>query len=376
MIDGVVDQPKQEEKLIDGVVDSVVLGEIVTRSSWHIFPVLKKLNKTWFDALTHRFPKYAFVHHILSNSLVIYSVDGLWVYNYARVLRRLPIPPIPENLRGYNVEFVLDDNYDSIFSFIPIRQRDGSLIYNVSMLDLTHGTMCRWTTLPSLQIRFSKYPIEAVKYPYTCSSFKTGNRICIKLIFRSWGPLIHPRAFSVWTLDGRNNSEWAQQWRCEVPVSGSLIQSFSDAENNTPFYVEIEVKIPLRGRTKSVKYLYHRCEQWRYTRRRYSMDGRIPEYILMVKNDWRRCEQPMIDFYIYDIKVRETYTRSEVSFHRAKLDDDTKSILPASNWNVFEDFWRPVAPFTYDWEAPRFPDRENNGRIVIQIVSNGYSGKK
>jgi len=60
----------------------------------------------------------------------------------------------PETLQA-RVEFVFDDNYDCIFSFTRIRAEDDRTIYNVSMLDLSEGTMCSWKNLPSLQYKVS-----------------------------------------------------------------------------------------------------------------------------------------------------------------------------------------------------------------------------
>ena len=351
------------EPLINGLDEDVVLGEVLTRVPWYDLPILKTLNRSWGHALTHFFPDYARGHQlILPNSLVIYRIPssrnpnsylGLWVYNYGRVLWRLPIPPIPENLHRF-VEFVLDDNYDRIFSFTRIREEDGSLRYNVSMLELSHGTMCSWKTLPSLPVRFSKNPIESSKYPFSCSSFKTtANGTCsIKLLFRSWGHGIDPHLFSMWTLDGScNDSEWVSQ-----AITRPLIERFNGAVKNTPFYVEIKVNIPLRGGTKSVKYLYQRCEQWRYNPEGRFSWNKTPEYIFMFKNDERHSEHNMMDFNIYHVKVRESYTRSQVSFHKAKLDDESKMILQASEWNSFEDFWRSWSPLYHNWEAPSFHD--------------------
>jgi len=95
----------------------------------------------------------------------------------------------------------------------------------------------------------------------------------------------------------------------------------------------------------------------------------------MFKNDEICVEQPIMYFNIYHIKFKERCTHSQVSFHKEKLNDESKRIFHASEWNSFEQFKNPIAPY-HQWEDPGFSDGDNNRRSVMKILSNNCSSKK
>jgi hypothetical protein len=194
--------------LLPGLGKDVVLGEIISRVPWYDRPILKELNRSWANALTHSFPSYARLRHtrFMADSLVLYRVPlssrpfhpyetlALWLYNGKdSCVRSLPVPSISESLQRF-VKIVCDINEDLIYSFTRLSENG---MYNVHVLDIREGNS-RWKTLPSL-------PDIEEKYVWTCSSSSSGTFIIwTRNIFDS---SIEPDGFSLWNFNRKNDSK-------------------------------------------------------------------------------------------------------------------------------------------------------------------------
>jgi hypothetical protein len=195
-------------------------------------------------------------------------------------------------------------------------------------LDIREGNS-RWKTLPSL-------PDIEEKYVWTCSSSSSGTFIIWTCnIFDS---SIEPDGFSLWTFNGKNDSEW----QCQR-VTPSLIQrnlQIFGAEKKPPFYLEMEMHIPRAGGSLCVKKkkLYRRCEWCDY-----AADGMGPldpgSYIFMFLNGDYRCshERPSFTDSAYNF-YRITVTDS-VRLYKAKLNDKGGKVLEEGEWDRFSQFW-------------------------------------
>jgi len=369
--------------LVTGLVDSVVLGEVVPRMCrlpWNQRPPLRTLNQSWNKAMTERFPIYHQRLHnppnILSNALILshmkqtlapdkessYRLVSLWVCRPSdnnghicegAITIRLPEHPIVE-VKKYNFAKFVCDNH-RVFSFTPsvvtvtedpkVRQN----IYNVWMLDLTDFNV-HWKRLPPLprlgNCVYASSSLSGDKSSYIWQRKRSGYSEA-----DGW------KLSAVRSGEDQNMNSLKCKWHWEhinVNTRPPKNLNFDLMSERLPLYVEIEQRYDRERRVVVKKELYRRCP--------------IPEYTLTKTTDNRSygvmISGSISEFYLFDIM----FERGGICIFKIGPHEEMARTVEEQEWDDFVRYWNDSMRGQGAYEMPHKWHVDSQEKSAMKIL--------